>query len=91
MNLLSSFASWFEGDSASVAFALVGGFIVACGLGIEKIAEMLNDRFLGGYKAHKTLDWFGWGLLMFGIWVEIADAGWTAHVICLNPPALPPS
>jgi hypothetical protein len=81
MNLSSSFSAWFEGDSASVFWAMIGGFAVAGGLTIEKMAEFFDNRFLGEYKAHKTLELFGWWILMFGIGIEIADAGWTAHEI----------
>jgi hypothetical protein len=78
MNWLSSLLA---GDSASVAWAMIGGFAVAAGLIIEKFAEILDDRFLGGYKAHNNLDWSGWYILMIGICIEVADAGWTAHEI----------
>lgn len=81
MNALSSFSSLFAGDSGVVLWAMFGGCIVAVGLAMEEIAELLNDRFLGEYKAHKTLRLLGWWTLMFGIWIEIADAGWTAYAI----------
>lgn len=80
MNWVSSL---FEGDTASMAWATLGGAVVALGLAIEKFADFLNERFLGGYKAHKCLESAGWWVLMLGIWVEIADAGWTSHEIML--------
>jgi len=61
--------------------ATIGGIAVAIGLVIEEMADILNERFLGGYKPHSALRLFGWWMLMFGICIEIADAGWTAHEI----------
>lgn len=90
MDFLSSFASWFEGDSASVAWAMAGGVIVALGLIMERFSEWLDEKFLGGYKAHKKLDVWGWRILMFGICIEIADAGLTAQSLNrLDPKNLP--
>jgi hypothetical protein len=77
-------ASLLVGESASVAWAMIGGLAVAAGLIIEKFAEILDDRFLGGYKAHKNLEWAGWFILMLGIFIEVADAGWTAHEISVK-------
>lgn len=64
-----------------MAWATIGGLVVAGGLAIEKFAEFLDERFLGEYKAHKRLELAGWWILMLGIWIELADAGWTAHEI----------
>ena len=75
----SSLFSWFFGDAAAVAWAMIGGVIVAAGLIIEKFSEWLDERFFGEYKAHKKLEHLGWLILMLGIFIEIADAGWTAH------------
>ena len=66
--------------------AMVGGIIVAAGLAIEKTADFLDSRFLGEYRAHKMMELFGWWVLMVGIFIEIADAGWTAMEISRNDP-----
>ena len=64
----------------SVLFwAMLGGIIVSFGLVFEKIAEWMDDHFLGGYKAHKKLGEIGWIILMAGILIEVADAGFAAH------------
>ena len=73
--------SWLSSGSLTLLLATVGGVFVAVGLIVEKLAEKIDERFSGGYKAHGCLEWFGWGLLMFGIFIEIADAGWTASEI----------
>jgi hypothetical protein len=40
----------------------------------------MNDRFLGGTdKPHKVLELVGWCILMFGISIEVAVAGWSAN------------
>jgi hypothetical protein len=86
MSFFSSLVSWFEGDSSSMAWALAGGLFVALGLIIERFSEWLDERFLGEYRAHKKSDVWGWRILMFGICIEIADAGWTANEIKGNDP-----
>ena len=68
-------------EAAILIWATIGGLLVAGGLIIEKFADWLDGRFLGGYKAHKALELSGWWILLLGILVEIADAGWTAHEI----------
>ena len=82
MNDLSSLK--LGSDSWAIIWAIIGGLIVAAGLVIEEIADLLNERFLGGYKPHSSLRLFGWWMLMFGILIEVADAGWTAHEISLT-------
>lgn len=60
--------------------AIIGGILVFIGLLLEKFADWMNDRFLGGgYKPHKTLELTGWSVLMFGIFIEIAVASWSAN------------
>ena len=49
------------------------------GLVFEKMAEWMNERFLGEGHPHKGLNELGWILLMIGIAVEIADAGFAAN------------
>ena len=62
-----------------VSVAAACGIIVFVGLGIEKIADILDSKFLGEYKAHKSLELAGWCILMFGIIVEIGVAVWSAN------------
>jgi hypothetical protein len=58
-----------------IATAAAGGCIVFIGLAIEKFADWLNDKYIGGDdKPHKGLGLFGWWLLMLGIAVEIGVA-----------------
>lgn len=69
-----------EVEFALLFWAMIGGIAVFVGLGVEKIADWMNERFLdGSYKPHKTLEEVGWCILMFGIFVEIAVAGWSAN------------
>lgn len=61
-------------------WATIGGIAVFIGLLLEKFAEWMDEKFLGGtYKPHKTLESIGWSILMLGIFVEIAVAGWSAN------------
>lgn len=53
--------------------------MVFIGLVVEKCAEILNKRFLGGWDAHWKLGEAGWVILMLGIAIEIADAGFAAN------------
>jgi hypothetical protein len=60
-------------------WATAGGIAVFVGLILEKTAEWLNERFLGGSEhPHKKLGEVGWVILMLGIVIEISDAGSTA-------------
>ncbi|HZF00718.1 MAG TPA: hypothetical protein VE344_02370 [Methylomirabilota bacterium] len=68
-----------NGEFWILFWATIGAIIVFVGLVLEKFADWLNEKFLGGYKPHKTLETFGWFLLMFGIYIEIVDAGWSAN------------
>src|SRR5205807_119803 len=61
------------------------------GIIVEKVAEEMDDRFFGGYRGHKKLGWFGWMLLFVGIFIEIADEGWTAHEINKKNPINQPT
>ena len=61
-------------------WATIGGIAVFIGLLLEKFAEWVDERFLGGtYKPHKTLESIGWCVLMLGILIEIGVAGWSAN------------
>lgn len=71
-------------------WATIGGICVAFGLIIEKVADWMDEKFLGGYRVHKGLEFFGWNVLLLGIFIEIADAGWTAHEVWQNQPSRQP-
>ena len=59
---------------------MIGGIAVFIGLLLEKLADWLDDRFLGGaYNPHKSLGLAGWCVLMIGIFIEVAVAGWSAN------------
>jgi hypothetical protein len=60
-------------------WATIGGVFVFFGLIFEKLAEWMNERFSGGWNAHKKLEDFGWVVLMLGIAIEISDAGFAAN------------
>lgn len=69
-----------NGEVAILFWATIGGVFVFFGLMLEKFSEWMNDRFLAGlYKPHRTLELIGWCILMFGIFVEIGVAGWSAN------------
>jgi hypothetical protein len=73
-------SSLSEGEVAILFWATIGGIAVFIGLLLEKFAEWMDDRFLGGtHKPHKTLESIGWSILMLGIFAEIAVAGWSAN------------
>jgi hypothetical protein len=59
--------------------ATVGGAFVFFGLIFEKTADWMDERFLGEWKSHKTFWNVGWVILMVGIAIEIADAGFAAN------------
>jgi hypothetical protein len=59
--------------------ATAGGVFVLVGLVLERFAEWLDDSFLGGWKAHKSMEKCGWRILMLGIAIEIVDAGYAAN------------
>jgi hypothetical protein len=61
-----------------LVWATIGGVLVFFGLIFEKIADWMDERFLGGWKPHKTFGNVGWSILMVGIAIEIADAGFAA-------------
>jgi hypothetical protein len=67
-------------DVLSLLFwATLGGIAVAVGLIIEKVADWMNERYLGeSYKPHKGLENVGWCILMAGIFIEIIAAGSSA-------------
>ena len=68
-------------------WATAGGIAVFVGLVLEKMAEWMNERFLGGSEhPHKKLGETGWIILMIGIAIEILDAGITAKMIVKNDP-----
>ena len=80
MNNLLSTSSLSAGEVEILFWATIGGIIVFIGLLLEKFADWMNDRFLGGTdKPHKNLELAGWCILMFGIFIEIAVAGWSAN------------
>jgi hypothetical protein len=82
MNTLLSTASpsFSAGEVAVLFWATIGGICVFIGLMLEKFAEWMDDRFLGGsHKPHKTLESAGWCILMLGIFVEITVAFWSAN------------
>jgi hypothetical protein len=62
-----------------LVWAMAGGILVFAGLVAEKVAEILNERFLGGGHPHKKLGDVGWVILMIGIAIEITDAGFAAN------------
>jgi hypothetical protein len=59
--------------------AMAGGVIIILGLGVERVAEWMNDTFLGEYKVHKGLADSGLAIVVFGLIWEIAVAGWSAN------------
>ena len=78
--IFSAAISTFDSlPTGTLVWATIGGFLVFAGLIFEKLAELLNDRFGGGWHPHKKLENFGWIILMIGIFIEIADAGFTAN------------
>jgi uncharacterized membrane protein YidH (DUF202 family) len=80
MNDLLSTSSLSEGNVGVLFWATIGGIVVFIGLLLEKFADWMNDRFLGGeHKPHKILELIGWCVLMFGIFIEVAVAGWSAN------------
>jgi hypothetical protein len=80
MDAVFSTSSLSEGEVAVLFWATIGGIAVFIGLLLEKFAEWMDDRFLGGtHKPHKTLESVGWCILMLGIFVEIAVAAWSAN------------
>lgn len=60
-------------------WATAGGVLVFGGLVMEKMADWMDERFLGGWRAHRKLCEAGWIVLMIGIAIEIADAGFAAN------------
>ena len=69
-----------EGEFVILFWAMIGGIAVFIGLLLEKFAEWMDKRFLGGtHKPHKTLESIGWCILMFGIFIEVVVAGWSAN------------
>lgn len=81
MNVLfSSTSSLPIGEVSVLIWATIGGILVFVGLAVEKFADWMNDRYLGGTeKPHQSLETTGWCVLMFGIFVEITVAGWSAN------------
>jgi len=63
---------------SAFVLATIGGLAVLGGLALEKFSDLLNDRFVGGYKPHKWLSEFGWVILMIGITIETGIAGKSA-------------
>jgi hypothetical protein len=84
MNALFSVLS--NGEFAVLFWATIGGAIVFLGLAIERFADWMDDRFLGGYEPHKALELSGWCILMLGIFIEIAVGGWSSHRAWENDP-----
>jgi len=83
MNLLSSLSS--SSEIKVVLLAAAGGVAVFIGLLLEKIAEARKQKYAPSF--FNPLHWLatlGWTILMAGIVIEIADAGWTAHEINKN-------
>ena len=72
-------------SASNLLIASVGGLVVFAGLWIEKDADEDKEKHLGKFSSAKRLIKFrsniGWWVLIFGIGIEIADAGWTAHEI----------
>ena len=62
-----------------LVLATIGGILVFIGLIFEKLAEWMDERFLGEWSAHKKFGEVGWIILMIGIAIEIADAGFAAN------------
>ena len=75
-------------SASNLFIASVGGLVVFAGLWIEKDADEDKEKHLGKFSSAKRLiklrSNIGWWALMFGIGIEIADAGWTAHEIRLT-------
>ena len=72
-------------SASNLLIASVGGLVVFAGLWIEKDADEDKEKHPGKFSSAKRLiklrSSIGWWVLMFGIGIEIADAGWTAHEI----------
>ncbi len=81
MNILLLTASSLPaGEIPVLIWATIGGILVFVGLAVEKFADWMNDRYLGGpEKPHKPLETAGWCILMLGIFIEIAVAGMSAN------------
>jgi len=60
-------------------FAAGGGAVVFLGLFLERVAEWKSEKYI--VKPRRRLSDWGWRILMVGIAIEIADAGWTAYEI----------
>ncbi len=80
------FLSVFGPLSASTsAIACIGGIVVFWGLWIEKDAEKIEhediSKFAKSLRLAKLKSESGWWILMFGIAIEIGDAGWTSWEI----------
>src|ERR1039457_3746048 len=75
-------------SASNLLIASAGGLIVFAGLWIEKDADEDKEKHLGKFSSAKRLiklrSNIGWWVLMFGIGIEIADAGWTAHEIRIS-------
>jgi len=83
---MNSFLLAFSPLSGMEAFSLlwagIGGLVVLLGLCVEKLAEILNEKFLAPpLKPHAKLESIGWCILMAGICIETADAVCTAYEI----------
>ena len=77
--LIASSSSSLVGELWVSISAMVGGIIVFVGLLLEKIAVVKSERHHPTFrKSHKGMEEWGWYSLMFGIFVEVVVAGWSA-------------
>jgi hypothetical protein len=76
---------WKSSSVSSLLVAGIGGLYVILGLWIEKDADEDKEKFPSKFAVAKRLvkcrSKIGWWILIVGIGIEIADAGWTAHEI----------
>jgi hypothetical protein len=64
-----------------VFFACIGGAIVVIGLLLETLAEKKWFKNVKSFRRWHSAKCFGEWMVIGGILIEVADAGWTAHEI----------
>lgn len=74
-----------------MAWAMIGGVIVVIGLFLELFAEKERFKNLKSFRFWHGAKKWGERLVIAGICIEIADAGWTAHEINKNAPMNQPA